>query len=62
MQSENDVDGYNYRTKRVCFRKQLKLKALAGLQTIGALFGKIFDFMVHVTRSFTTKLKIDCFY
>ena len=29
MQNENEVDGYNYRTKRVCFRKQLKLKALA---------------------------------
>ena len=62
MQSENDVDGYSEFTKRCFLGKQLKPKALAGLQTIGAFFGKIFDFMVHVTRSFATKLKIDCFY
>ena len=34
MDDENDVDGYNYRTKRCCFRKQLKLKALVGLRSL----------------------------
>ena len=33
MQNENDVEGYNYRTKRAWFRKQLKPKA----------FGRIID-------------------
>ena len=30
MTDENDVEGYNYRTKRVCPRKQLKPKSLGG--------------------------------
>ena len=58
MHDENDVDGYNYRTKRCFLRKQLKPKPLFGLKLLAATKQDFFEIMVWYHKKYGGLRKI----